>query len=165
VRVLGIDTSLRSTGFGVVEPRGGRLAAVELGRIRSADDLPRSQCLLRLGDGVRQVIARTRPEAVAVEGVFFFRNVRTSVVLGEVRGVVIAECVRAGLPVFEYPPRRVKLAVAGYGGASKEQIRRMVMALLGLNEAPQEDAGDALAIAICHLNSRSGHAALAPQPI
>jgi crossover junction endodeoxyribonuclease RuvC len=165
MRVLGIDTSLRSTGLGVVEAHGSRLAAVEFGRIHNTPQRSLSECLRRLDGGIREVVQRTQPEAVALEDIFYCKNIRTAVVLGEARGAVIAACACAGLPVFEYAPRRVKQAVAGFGAADKSQVRKMVMALLGLREEPQEDAGDALAIAICHLHSNSTHAALAPKPI
>ncbi len=163
--MLGIDTALRSTGVGVVEAAGSRMTAVEYGCLRNAADAPLSACLLRLHEGLREVIGRARPDAAAVEGVFFCKNARTAVLLGQARGAVIAACAAAAVPVFEYPPRRVKQAVVGYGAADKEQVRRMVTALLGLSEPPRDDAGDALAIAICHLNTRTQCAALAPQPI
>ncbi len=165
MRVLGIDTSLRSTGVAVVESRGSAMTAVEHGRIRNSVRMPLSECLRRLDAGIREILARARPEAVAIEDIFFCKNVRTAVVLGEARGAVIAACAGAGIPIFEYSPRRVKQAVVGFGGADKSQVRRMVMTILNLREEPEEDAGDALAIAICHLNNRTVHASLAPKPI
>jgi crossover junction endodeoxyribonuclease RuvC len=165
MRVLGVDTSLRSTGLGVVEAEGRRLRAVDLGRIHNPDRYGLAECLRRLAGGVREFVERTQPEAAALEGIFYCRNVRTSVVLGEARGVVIAVLAERGIPVFEYPARRVKQAVVGFGGADKSQVQRMVMALLGLRERPQEDAADALAIAVCHLQNRALHAGLAPTPL
>ena len=111
------------------------------------------------------MINRLEPRAVAIEGVFFARNVKTSVVLGEARGAVIAAAAGAGLPVYEYQPRRVKQAVAAYGAAGKEQVRRMVMTLLNLEHEPPEDAADALAIAFCHLNTMNRISATPMQPI
>lgn len=165
MRVLGIDTSLRSTGVGVVESLAGRMIAVEYGRVHNPDRIPLSECLRRLDGGIREIIARTRPEVAAIEDIFFAKNAHTAMVLGEARGVVIAACATSGLPVYEYAPRRVKQAIAGTGAADKSQVRKMAMVLLGLKEEPQEDAGDALAIALCHLNSRSSVAELAPKPI
>ena len=165
MRVLGVDTSLRSTGVGVVEAAGSRLTAVEFGRVHNADRLPLSECLRRLDAGIRELIGRTRPEVAAIEDIFFCKNVKTVMVLGEARGVVIAACAGAGIPIYEYAPRRVKQALVGHGAADKSQVRRMVMNLLNLTDEPQEDAGDALAIAICHLHSRSPVAELAPEPI
>ena len=111
------------------------------------------------------MLAHTRPDAAAIEGGFFFKNAKTAMILGEVRGVVIAACAAAGVPVFEYSPRLVKQALTGFGGAQKDQVSKMVMAILGLKEKPQEDAADALAIAICHVHNQSGIAALKPKPI
>jgi crossover junction endodeoxyribonuclease RuvC len=165
VRVLGIDTSLRSTGVGVVEAVGSRLVVVEFGLLRNPATLPHSACLKRIGTGIAELIGRTRPTAAAIEGVFFSKNARTTLILGEARGVAIAACAGTELPVYEYAPRRVKQALVGFGGADKSQVRRMVMSLLALREEPEEDEADALAIAICHLHSRRGYAPLAPQPI
>jgi crossover junction endodeoxyribonuclease RuvC len=141
------------------------MSPVEHGTLRNPAGRPLSECLRRLGDGIEEIISRSAPQAAAVEGVFFCKNVRTAVILGEARGAVIAACARRGLPVFEYAPRRVKQAVVGYGAASKQQVSRTLMAMLGLREEPDEDAGDALALAVCHLHSRSPHAALAPEAI
>jgi crossover junction endodeoxyribonuclease RuvC len=165
MRALGIDTSLRSTGVAVVEALGSRLAAVEYGTLRPPAKAPLSECLWRLSDGVRAIIQRAAPDAVAIEGIFYCKNVKTAVMLGEARGAVIAACSGLRLPVYEYEPRRVKQAVVGFGGADKEQVRGMVMRLLGLRDEPQEDAGDALAIAICHLHNKPHHELLRRAPI
>lgn len=165
MRVLGIDTSLRSTGVGVVDGRGSTMTAVEQGRIHNADRLLLSECLSRLDAGIRELITRTRPDVAALEDIFFCKNARTAMVLGEARGVVIAACAASGLPVFAYEPRRIKKAIAGNGAADKSQVRQMIMALLALKEEPQEDAGDALAIAVCHLHNQTSFAALEPKPI
>ncbi|MEI7879274.1 MAG: crossover junction endodeoxyribonuclease RuvC [bacterium] len=165
MRVLGIDTSLRSTGVGVVESCAGKMVAIEYGRIHNADRLSLSECLRRIDGGIREMIARTKPELAAIEDIFFAKNARTAMVLGEARGVVIAVCATSGIPVYEYAPRRVKQSVTGIGSADKLQVRKMTMVVLGLKEEPQEDAGDALAIALCHLNSRNPIAELAPKPI
>ncbi|MEI6971450.1 MAG: crossover junction endodeoxyribonuclease RuvC [bacterium] len=165
MRVLGVDTSLRSSGVAVVEERGSTLVAIYHGTISISPRRPLSDCLKCLQEGLSDLIERHRPEQAAVEGLFYCKNVKTVTTLAHARGVAIATCASAGLPVFEYAPRRVKQAVVGFGAAEKEQVRRMVMALLGLREEPDEDAGDALAIAICHLHNRSGHKEIAPQPI
>ncbi len=164
-RVLGVDTSLRSTGIGVVEAEGSRLRVLDFGQIVNAAKLPLSRCLDALQSGVEDVIGKYAPQAVAIEGVFFCRNVRTAITLGEARGVVIAAAARAGIPVFEYAPRRVKQAVTANGAAEKDQVRRMVMALLNMTIKPKEDASDALAIALCHMNSFGGISATRPEPI
>jgi crossover junction endodeoxyribonuclease RuvC len=165
VRVLGIDTSLRSTGIAVVDAAGSKLSAVEYGLLKTDAGEPLSTCLNRLHHGLREIIERYRPDCVAIEGIFFCKNVKTAVILGQARGAAIVACAVDELPVYEYAPRRVKQAVVGYGAASKEQVRRMVISLLSLRDEPQEDAGDALAIAICHLHNMTRHAALAPTAI
>jgi crossover junction endodeoxyribonuclease RuvC len=152
-RILGVDTSLRSTGLGLIQVRGTRLEGVEHGVVKNPAALPLSQCLGRLHKAIGEIMERGKPGAVAIEGIFFCKNVRTAVILGEARGVVIAACAAAGVPVYEYSPRRVKQAVVGFGGAGKDQVIRMVTSLLGLREAPAEDAADALAIAICHAHA------------
>jgi crossover junction endodeoxyribonuclease RuvC len=164
-RVLGIDTSLRSTGVAVVEAAGNSLRAVEHGALVMPASLSHSACLARLYRGIAEIIDCTGVEAAAVEGVFYCRNVKTAMILGQARGVAIAACAGRGVPVYEYAPRRVKQAVVGFGSAGKDQVRKMVMSLLALDEEPAEDAGDALAIAICHLHNRTGCAALMPEEI
>jgi crossover junction endodeoxyribonuclease RuvC len=165
MRVLGVDTSLRSSGVAVVDERGSKLVAVEYGTISIPAAYPVSDCLKRLHEDLSELIRRHRPEQAAIEGIFYCKNVKTAVSLGHARGVVVAVCALAGLPVFEYSPRKVKQALVGYGAAEKEQVRRMAMSLLGLRRDPGEDAGDALAIAICHLNNKSCHALMAPKAI
>ncbi|OVE73650.1 crossover junction endodeoxyribonuclease RuvC [bacterium B17] len=164
-RVLGIDTSLRSTGVGVVIAENNNLSAVEYGAIKTPASRRHSECLKNISNGVEAIIERTKPDAVSIEGAFYCKNVKTSMVLGEARGAAIAVCAKKGLPVYEYAPRKVKKAVVGLGGAEKVQVRRMIVSMLGLDEEPQEDAGDALAIAVCHLHNMSGIAALAPEEI
>jgi crossover junction endodeoxyribonuclease RuvC len=164
-RVLGVDTSLRSSGIAVVEARGTTLSAIEYGNVRIPQKRPLSECLGRIHEEITACLDRTSPDAIAIEGIFYSKSVKTAIILGEARGAVIAACASRSLPVFEYEPRRVKQAVVGHGQASKEQVRRMIMSLLGISEEPQEDAGDALAIAVCHLNRRSQHEILAPKQI
>lgn len=148
-----------------MEGAGTRLRAVESGTIKTSSPWPLSRCLARLREGIEEAIERTGPAAAAIEGVFFCRNARTALTLGEARGVALSVCIGRGLPVYEYAPRRVKQAVVGYGGAGKEQVQRMVMKLLALPVVPPEDEGDALAIAICHLHACTGQAPLMPKPI
>ena len=165
LRVLGVDTSLRSTGVAVVEATGSKFSSVDYGTVKTPQSRSHSECLGNLHQSLSQWLDRTSPNCVAIEGGFYSRNPKTAMVLGEARGVVIGLCAVRGLNIYEYAPRKVKLAATGYGSASKEQVRGMIMKLLGLDEEPQEDAGDALAIALCHLHNVSGIAALAPNPI
>lgn len=165
IRVLGIDTSLRSTGVGILDAAGSRLVPVYYGTIRNPPSRPLSACLVHLEDEVAKLIGEHRPQAVAIEGVFYAKNVKTMLILSHARGATIAQCARLGVPVYEYEPRRVKMAVAGFGGAQKEQVQKMVKTLLGLREEPQNDAADALALAITHLHTRTALSALSPEPI
>ncbi len=164
-RVLGVDTSLRSTGVGVVEARGSRMQVVEYAVLRMPTKAALSECLCTLHRQIGEIIDRTAPAAIAIEGIFFCRNMKTALTLGEARGAVIAAGAAHKLPIYEYAPRRVKQAIVGFGGAEKDQVGQMVSAILGLAKPPPEDAADALAIAICHINSTSRHALLAPTPI
>ena len=153
--ILGIDTSLRSTGYGMLNVQGSRLSMVECGNIRNAPKLPLTECLRAIHAKVGELIAAHSPDVMAIESVIYGKNAGTMLVLGEARGAVLTAAADAGLPVYEYEPRRMKKAICGNGLAEKEQIQRMVKTLLGLAELPQNDAADALGLAICHANSHS----------
>lgn len=165
LRIIGLDVSLRCTGLGVIERRGGRLLPVEYALVRNKPTVPHTACLLKLQSELVAMLARTKPDAAAIEGGFFFKNAKTAMILGEARGVVIAACAAAGVPVFEYAPRLVKQSLTGFGAAEKEQVARMIVTILGLRETPAEDAADALALAICHAQHLTGIAELRPEPI
>lgn len=153
--VLGIDTSLRSSGYAVLVAEGSRLRAVDYGAIRNAAKLPLSACLKAIHSKVCELIEANHPDVMAIESVIYGKNAGTMLVLGEARGAVLVAAAEAGLPVYEYEPRRMKKAVCGNGMAEKEQIQRMVRTLLALPELPQNDAADALGLAICHVHSTS----------
>jgi len=151
-RVLGLDPGSVRTGWGVVELVGQRARGIAAGVIRvpEKDALP-----LRLSaifDGVCAVIATHKPEAVAIEDIFFAKYPQAALVLGHARGVALLAVERAGLPLSAYPPAAVKRAIVGSGRADKAQVARLVVAVLGLVELPAVDATDALAIALTHLN-------------
>lgn len=152
MRVMGIDPGATITGYGIVESRGQQLLHIASGAIR----LPRADIGARLGmifDRIGDAIDEARPEAVAVEKVFFARNARSALILGQARGAALVACGRAtGCPVHEYSALEIKQAVVGRGRADKTQVQHMVRVLLGLREAPQADEADALACAICHIN-------------
>ncbi len=149
-----MDMSLRSSGIAVIEASGATmLKTLDYMIIKNRPQRAVSDCLLNIFRSVLDTLERCRPQAAAIEGVFFCKNVKTAVALGEARGAAIAACATAGVPLYEYSPRRVKQAVVGYGSAGKEQVMKMVMALLRLTEAPRGDAADALAIAICHAHA------------
>src|SRR5215216_4326969 len=157
MRVLGVDPGLGRCGWAVLEGRGGRARAVGYGTVHTEGDevAPR---LAELATKLRQVLAAHRPEALAIERVFFNANVRTAMTVGQASGVVLLLAAERGLPVSTYTPPQVKQAVTGLGSAPKEQVGYMVKALLGLAAVPTPaDTADALAVALCHLN----HAGLA----
>ena len=151
--ILGIDTSLRSTGYGVLVTEGSRMRAVDYGNIRNAPKLPLTACLKAINEKVAQLIAGHSPDVMAIESVIYGKNAGTMLVLGEARGAVLTAAAAAGLAAYEYEPRAMKRAVCGNGLAEKEQIQRMVKVLLNLPELPQNDAADALGLAICHAHS------------
>lgn len=153
--VLGVDTSLRSTGYGVLEVAGSRLTARAWGHIPNRREARVSDCLVAIYAKIAALIDEFAPDVVSVEKVIYGKNANTMRVLGEARGAVIVAAANAGKPIYEYEPRRVKMAVCGNGLAEKEQIQRMVKTLLALPELPQNDAADALALAICHAHGKS----------
>lgn len=160
MRILGIDPGSRFTGYGIIEQVGGKARYLHCGTLSlGGDELPR-----RLGDifaGIAAVVAEWRPQEVGIEKVFMARNADSALKLGQARGAAITAVVQAGLPVFEYSARQVKQALVGTGGAEKVQVSRMVRHLLQLDRDPQADAGDALAIAICHAHMRVSLARIA----
>ena len=153
--VLGIDPGTALTGYGVVERIGPRVRAVDYGCIRTPADRPLAERLLEIRAAISDLIATHEPSLVAVERLFFNRNVQTAFAVGQARGAILLTAAEHGLPVFEFTPNEVKMAVTGYGRAPKEQVQRMVQIVLGLPELPHpDDAADALAIAICLAHSR-----------
>ncbi len=148
---LGFDPGTARLGYGVIasepDPR-----AIDYGIIATDPNLPMPQRLVEIHDAVTELIQVFRPDAVAVERLFFAQNVTTAMTVGQARGVVLLAAAQRGLPVAEYAPSEVKQAVVGYGKADKRQIQEMVRIMLGLESVPQpDDAADALAIAICHV--------------
>ena len=140
----------------VIEQAGSRVAARHWEVVKIGAKAPHSECLRAIRERMDAVIAAHKPEAAAMEGGFFFKNAKVAMVLGEVRGVAIACCAAAGVPVFEYSPRTAKQNITGWGAAPKEQVARMVVSVLGLTEAPPPDATDALALALCHAQTNRG---------
>ena len=161
LRILGIDPGLRSTGFGVIDKTGSKLAYVASGCIKTdaAGSLP--QRIKTIIDGVAEIIATYQPQQAAVEIVFVNVNPQSTLLLGQARGAAIAALVTANLPVAEYTALQVKQAVVGHGKAAKEQVQAMVARLLSLPGTPSADAADALACAIAHAHGGQGMGALA----
>lgn len=152
---LGIDPGTATTGYGLVRlHRDGSLEAVDFGVILTPKDTPASDRLVTLYKQLKKLLKKHHPDTAAVEKLFFQRNISTAIGVGQARGVILLALAQAGLEVSEYTPNEIKQAVAGYGSADKRQVQEMVRVLLMLPEIPKpDDAADALAIAITHLNT------------
>lgn len=154
MRIIGIDPGSRLTGFGIIEIQGDTSRAVHYGAIKAGN----GEFTERLGiifNGIRDLIAEFQPDQAAVESVFVAHNAASAIKLGQARGAAVCAVIAGGVPVSEYSPRSVKQAIVGRGGADKVQVQHMVRVLLGLKESPQEDAADALAVALCHHHTQS----------
>lgn len=153
--VMGIDPGTATTGYGLVrEQENGGLSIVDYGVILTPSQVSMPERLLLLNHKLKEIILLHHPVSGSVEKLFFQRNVRTALSVGQARGVILFTMAEVGMEIFEYTPLEVKQAVVGYGGADKQQVQAMVRALLGLDELPQpDDAADALAVAICHIHS------------
>jgi crossover junction endodeoxyribonuclease RuvC len=151
MRVLAIDASLRNTGVAIIDANNGGARALYFGTIRNASSVPSSFCLVTIRDRLAKLIHQHQPDACALESVIYVQSYKTAILLGAARGAAILAAAENGLPIFEYPPARIKQATVGRGGAGKNQVAFMVRALLGLTETPDADAADALAIGLTHL--------------
>jgi crossover junction endodeoxyribonuclease RuvC len=152
--VLGIDPSLRGTGLAVVESREGKWRLLYSVTLKHKASLSMAACLGNIHESVATAIVRFAPVAVALEQVIFVQNSRTALTMGATRGAAISAAALAGLPVFEYPPSRVKQAASGFGRASKEQVAAQVKAVLGLPATLPPDESDAAAVCVCHCLTR-----------
>lgn len=155
-RILGIDPSLRGTGYGIIERQGGTQHLIQAGTIRCPAALAKSRCLAMIASEIRTLIASHSPEVCVVEGLFFAQNLKTAITMGEARGAALAMVAEAGLGIFELSPRAAKLAIVGFGGAQKIAVAKMVQRILGLAEPPESDAADALALALALAQGGSG---------
>lgn len=154
MRILGIDPGIALTGFGIIDKNGVRINAGSYGHISTESGTPVPDRLKILYDDMDNIVKEYRPDVMAVEELFFNKNVKTAIIAAQARGVIILSAVNNGVNVVEYTPLQVKQAVIGYGRASKQQVQFMVKELLRLKEIPKpDDTADALAIAICHANS------------
>jgi len=161
MRVMGIDPGSLCTGYGIVEEAGGRLTSVHFGSIASKPKIPFAHRLKSIYDGLASVMAEYQPDAVAVEDIFFAVNAKSTIKLGQTRGVALLAAAQADIDLAEYSPLEVKQSVVGYGRADKHQVRDMVTVILKLQQKPEPlDVSDALAVAICHLHSYKAQARL-----
>lgn len=156
MRIIGIDPGFAITGYGIIDYIGNKFSIVEVGVISTDSCLDLSDRLLCLSQGLDCLIDKYRPDAMAIEELFFNTNVKTAIKVGHGRGVAMLSAAKAGIKVAEYTPLQVKQSVVGYGRAKKEQVQQMVRILLNLDKIPKpDDAADALAVAICHAHSSS----------
>lgn len=151
-RTLGIDPGSQVSGFGVLEKNGSRIRHIHSGFVRLTPSPSLSSRLKHLHQTLKKVIDEFQPADLAVEKIFFAKNVQSALTLGHVRGVILLTAVEAGLEIFEYSPLEIKKAVTGFGRADKNQVQEMVKILLGIPSIANPDVSDALAAGICHLN-------------
>jgi len=156
MKILGIDPGIATTGYGLIENKGSNLCLVDYGCILTSPKIPVAERLNTLFNELSKLIKKQKPDEVAIEELFFAKNVKTAMTVSQARGVIVLSCIRSGIKtVNEYTPLEVKMALVGYGRAEKQQVQKMVTTLLNLKEMPKpDDAADALAIAVCHFNSR-----------
>ncbi|MBI2798531.1 crossover junction endodeoxyribonuclease RuvC [Candidatus Saccharibacteria bacterium] len=158
MKILGIDPGTATTGFGVIEKKDGKLTAIDCGVISTDKSLAMPERLDILYKDIKELIAHHKPDTVAVEQLFFARNVTTALTVGQARGIVLLSAQQAKLPIREFTPLQVKQSVTGYGQATKKQVQEMVTKILKLKTIPKpDDAADALAIAICCSASNNSH--------
>jgi crossover junction endodeoxyribonuclease RuvC len=154
MRVLGIDPGSQSTGYGIIDQDEARYIVRAFGTIKPSRRLPFHLKLNAIALKVGEIIAAHSPDEVAIESPFYAQNIKTAIALGQVRGAVLVAVASTGRPLAEYSALEIKKAVTGYGQAEKQQVNTMVKALLNVEEEVETDASDALAAAICHLNTR-----------
>ncbi|HEX3627455.1 MAG TPA: crossover junction endodeoxyribonuclease RuvC [Verrucomicrobiae bacterium] len=163
--ILGIDPSLRGTGFGIIETASPHPRTLTHGTISCPQTWERSRCLARISEIVRAEVRKYRPAVCVVEGIFYAQNLQTAMIMGEARGAALAAVAESGIEIFEIAPRKVKQAVAGYGAAQKSAVAKMVQRLLNLAELPAPDAADALALALTHAREQSRYNLAPPKRI
>jgi crossover junction endodeoxyribonuclease RuvC len=150
--VLGADPGSQVTGYGLVEKANNQMTCIHAGTISSPTKLPFYERIHKIFQSMVEIMSHYRPQEMAVEDVFFAKNVKSSLKLGHARGAVLIAAVQCGVKIFEYTPLEIKQSTVGYGRATKEQVRSMVQIILNLKDKPNLDTSDALATAICHLN-------------
>ena len=159
--VLGIDPSLRGTGYGVLQVDRKLSRVLAQGTIKVPSTWERSRCLVQITHTLREVIQRTHPTVCIIEGLFFAQNIQTALIMGEARGAALVAAAEGGLDIYELAPRKVKQAIVGYGAAQKHAVAKMVQRMLQLAEPPAPDAADALALALTYAQEH-GRISLSP---
>ena len=163
--ILGLDPSLRGTGYGIIRLVKPTPQALAHGTIACPPNWERSRCLARIAQTLREVLERYHPAVCVVEGLFYAQNLQTALIMGDARGAALATLAEAGLEIYELAPRKVKQAVVGYGGAQKLAVAKMVQRMLGLAEPPAPDAADALALALAHAQEQGRYNLTPPKRV
>lgn len=152
--IVGIDPGIAIVGYGIIEKKGNKLKAINYGAITTEPNITLPHRLKIVYDELTKILLEYKPDAFAIEELFFNKNVKTAITIGQARGVEILAAVNCGIDIYEYTPLQVKQGVVGYGRAHKKQVQEMVKLLLNLEEIPKpDDVADALAVAICHAHS------------
>lgn len=163
--ILGIDPSLRSTGYGIISTGKPELRAVAFGTIANPAKWERSRCLLNIATSLKDVLKDFAPTICVVESLFYVQNLQTALIMGEARGASLVAVAGAGLEIYEIAPRKVKQAIVGYGGAQKLAVAKMVQRMLNLEKPPSHDAADALALALTLAQNLASHSISKPKQI
>ena len=163
--ILGIDPSLRGTGFGIIQIANPHPRTLAHGTISCPQSWERSRCLAKISETLRAELRKHRPTVCVVESLFYAQNLQTAMIMGEARGAALAAIAESGIDIFEIAPRKVKQAVVGYGAAQKSAVAKMVQRLLNLPEPPAPDAADALALALAHAQENSRYHLTPPKRI
>ena len=163
--ILGVDPSLRGTGYGVIRAEKSNPTLLAQGTISCPARWERSRCLAKISQTLRDVLREHQPTVCVVEGLFFAQNLQTALIMGEARGAAMAAIAETGIEIFEIAPRKVKQAIVGYGAAQKLAVAKMVQRMLNLAELPAPDAADALALALVHAQENSRHNFTPPKKI
>ena len=166
MRILGIDPGVAIVGFGLIESERGAVRMLQYGAVNTSAGMPLATRLVQIEQDLTQLIQQFKPDEIAIEELFFSKNITTGIAVAHGRGVLLCAAERCGIPLFEYTPGQVKMAVTGYGKAEKRQVMDMVRRLLKLKAVPRpDDAADALALAICHARSATSLLARAQNPV
>jgi len=163
--ILGVDPSLRGTGYGIIRLAKPFPQTLAHGTVSCPAGWERSRCLVRTAQTLREVIKTHRPTVCVIEGLFYAQNLQTALIMGEARGAALVAIAEAGLEIFEMAPRKVKQAIVGFGGAQKLAVAKMVQRMLHLPEPPAPDAADALALALTHAQENGRYSFRAPKKI
>jgi crossover junction endodeoxyribonuclease RuvC len=163
--ILGVDPSLRGTGYGVIRLARPHPVTLSHGTISCPQNWEKSRCLVKIAQTLRNILEEHHPTICIVEGLFYAQNLQTAIVMGEARGAALAAIAEAGLEIFEIAPRKVKQAIVGYGAAQKSAVAKMVQRLLNLPKPPAPDAADALALALTHAQENSRYNLTPPKRV